>query len=277
MGLSTPASNNTIVTVNVSDPAVLSLSTATQQGAANVEVQAGSTTSPGIRAFAEKAGVVMITATATAFPPAFIVQAIGAVPEMLFSPGTSSVAAALTATIPLVFVPVPLNYLTVSLLSSNTAAATVATPLVVSARASSGLVSITGVAPGSSVITATAPGYGSASLIVNVTPAGGPAILLPQNLILNSGDEVVMTVALSAPATDATIVSLTSSNAAIFSLSTTATQANSANVLIQKGQTSATIRVVAGSPGTVTLTGTATGYPTAMTPVMVVTPSSPGN
>ena len=95
---------------------------------------------------------------------------------------------------------------------------------------------------------------------------GGPAIMLSA-MNLHPGDTAVFPVTLSSPAPNAVFVTLTSSDASIVSLSTALPSAT-ANALVPAGGTTA-IRVVAGKAGTVTITGTATGYAPATVQVAV--------
>ena len=92
-------------------------------------------------------------------------------------------------------------------------------------------------------------------------------VLMP--LTLHAGTSGILPVALSSPVGDVVIVTLTSSNPAILSVSS-ATVTGTANVLIPAGATSANLRVAAGTTGTVTITATASGFAPAMTQVMVV-------
>lgn len=150
---------------------------------------------------------------------------------------------------------------TVSLTSSDPAIVSVPATIPVPGGALSAAIPVAGVAPGPATITATLNG---SSLQSTVTVRAGVTLtsLLPTTLAVRQGASGPLMVTLSAvPDTD-TVVSLTSSNAAIVAVPPEGA------VTIPAGQRSQTVAVAGVNTGTATLTATLNGS-TVQTHMMV--------
>ena len=157
----------------------------------------------------------------------------------------------------------PVGGLTVNLVSTNSTIATVPASLQVPANGLSLSIPVTGVAPGSTTITASANNYVGAGATVNVTAATGD-ILLPQGLVITPGEFKTFTVTLAQPAASATFINLTVSDPTVATLSQT-------SIFINPGQTAPAIqpRLNGISNGQVTLTANAVNLQGATTTARV--------
>lgn len=161
--------------------------------------------------------------------------------------------------------PAPYGGVFVALTLSNPALAslTTATVLIPEGQTTSSRVRLNGLAVGTETVTATASGYPTNSTRVQIGsgvtaqgPSGTPSsLILPTNVVVNAGGQVVVPVSLSGPApASGVFINLSVSNPAIAFL-------NTPSVFIASGETqSIRLRVNGVSPGTVTLTATAPGY-----------------
>jgi hypothetical protein len=147
----------------------------------------------------------------------------------------------------------------ITLASSNTAAATVPATVTVQALASTATFVVTpGTVSGSTTINATSPTMASGTAVVNYTE---PATILLSATPVNvpKGQQVPFPVNLSVapPPTGGVLITLASSNVGEVKISPT-------TVVIQGGATAPTTQpVISGvNLGSVTITATATGYPT---------------
>ena len=160
--------------------------------------------------------------------------------------------------------PAPVGGLIVNLTSSITTTATVPSSVTVPASSSTVIVPVTGVAAGSSIVTAVGTGYGQATANITVTGAPSGDIILAQNLIVAPGDFTQFPVTLAVPAAQATFVLLSVTDTATATLS-------QQNIFINPGQTTPTLqpRINGIATGTTTVTATASGLATATTNVRV--------
>ncbi|MBY0502299.1 MAG: carboxypeptidase regulatory-like domain-containing protein [Bryobacteraceae bacterium] len=185
---------------------------------------------------------------------------------MSLTPSPLTVAGTATQNLTLsLSVPAPVGGLVVSLSSATTAAATVPASINVSAGASTATVPVTGVAPGSSVVTATASGYTQATANITVTGAATPDIILPQGLVVAPGDFKNFPITLARASANATFVTLAVSDPNVATMSQT-------SIYFAPGQTTPNIqpRINGGvTGGTVTITATASGLTTATTTALV--------
>jgi hypothetical protein len=147
--------------------------------------------------------------------------------------------------------------------SSNTSVATVPATVTFGAGATSANVQVTGIAVGSTVISASAlPNVASVSANVNVQSQ----ILLPSNVTLGLGQTAGFQVSLASPAgPSGAFVSLTSSNPSVVSVSP-------ANFFINQGKTvpAATPQVTAVTNGSAIITATVFGDLPASQSVQVI-------
>ena len=157
----------------------------------------------------------------------------------------------------------PAGGVTVSLASNNTAVATVTPTLFISAGNTFAQtpVYISGVSAGTAVITASAPGFTSASTQVQVSSVAGTSFLSPfSGITMNAGSTQDLTLNFSpAPASGVT-VTLTSSNPSVATVP--------ASLTTTAGST-LTIPVTAVAPGTATITATTPGWGSATDTVTV--------
>ncbi len=152
--------------------------------------------------------------------------------------------------------PAPSGGVSITLASSNPSAATV-WPVSIfvpegSTTAVRGVTSVTGISPGSATITASAPGYGAASVQVQVTSGGGTATTMsfwPGSLTVPQGTMQNLTLNLSAPAPAGLAVSLSSSDTTVAAVPHT--------VSFGTGATSVSVPVAGVAAGSVTITASA--------------------
>ncbi len=274
-------SGGAFIVLMSSDPSVVSLSTATPSPTANVLIPPGGTSTT-LRVVGGKAGVATITASGFGYSPATIgvqvgggaggtstITAAGGTPQS--TPTNTLFASPLVAAVtsggsPAVGVPVTFTAPAVGP-SALFAGATSVTVMTNSMGLAMSPFFMANSIPGSYSVLASTPSAASPA-VFSLTNTGGAVILLAP-LTVRAGTTFVLPVSLSSPAGDAVIVSLTSSNPMVLSLSS-ATITGMANALILAGTTSGGVRVVALSPGTVTVTAQATGFAPVSTQVTVV-------
>ena len=147
------------------------------------------------------AGTAAITASATGFAPASQSVQVGSGPTMGFSPASLAITAPSTQNLTLTLsTPAPAAGLTVVLSSTNPGVATAAPGVTFPANATSVIVQVTGLAPGSASITASAPGFPNASASITVAAQGGGAINLPSTVTVAQGQSAALAVTLPFPA-----------------------------------------------------------------------------
>ncbi|MFQ5801938.1 MAG: hypothetical protein ACE5JQ_03460 [Candidatus Methylomirabilales bacterium] len=165
--------------------------------------------------------------------------------------------------------PAPAGGVIVSLVSANPGVATVTPSVVIPAGATSASATVTGVGPGTTDITASAPGFTSATATVNVT--GPPPLffltLSPSPLFVPQGATATLTVMLSSPAPAGGVtVSLVSANPGVATVTP--------SVVIPIGTTSATVAVNGVAAGTTNLTASDPIFGSATATVNVTGPPS---
>ncbi len=177
-------------------------------------------------------------------------------------------------TIPVVLgSPAPSGGVSITLASSNPAAATV-WPVNIfvpqgSTTAVRGVTSVTGVGEGSATITASAPGYGTASVQVQVTSGGDAAMTMsfwPGSLTVSQGTTQNLTLNLSGPAPPGLAVSLSSSDTTVASVPPT--------VSFGTGATSVSVPVTGVATGAVTITASAPSLASTAASVTVTQPAT---
>ena len=281
VSVSSPAANAVVITLTSSDPSVVSLSTASSTATANVLIPAGGT-STALRVVGGKAGVATITAGATGYLLANLTVQVGTTGGTLtISANGETVQSTATNTLftsPLSVTVLnggnPVGGVTVTFTAPAIGASAA---FAGSGSTSTAITNSSGVAtsplltansiPGSYVVIASAPGIGTPAAF-SLTNVGGSAIVLSP-ITLHPGDTPAFPVSLSSPVGDTVVVTLTSSDPSIVSLST-ASVAATANALIPAGQTTSNqLRIAAGKPGMATITATATGYAPATVQLVV--------
>ena len=155
------------------------------------------------------------------------------------------------------------NSLTVAVSSSNTTVGSFGAPTVTIANGNSSATALfASNATGTATITASAANYTSATVVATVT---GNRIILSGGLTIGKFLQQSDTLILNPAPSVATVVTVTSSDAAMLKLSATSTGAGTASVTLNfaPGQSSAAIYVQAQSDnGSATYTASASGYPT---------------
>jgi hypothetical protein len=210
-------------------------------------------------------GSVNITASAASYTTASgvvtVTPPVGG--SMMFSPSTLGISTGGSGNLTLSLSVAPQSNLTVALTSSDTTRATVPATVTVPAGATTATVPVTGVVAGSSVITATAPNYGTANASVTVsTPVG---IVVPATFSVQPNQTVPFPVTLGTPAgAGGVFISLASSDTSKLTI-------NPSGILIPQNATapvtSATITGVA--QGTATITASSFGFATATSTVQI--------
>ena len=203
-------------------------------------------------------GQATITASADGLAPGTTQITVGVTASMtpanlIVNPGVvSALTIALSA-------PQPSNT-TFTLTSQNPGVATVPTAIVLPAGTQLSGFNVTGVANGTSVVTATAPGFAPMTSKVTVQPAGllSMAISNP-NIQLNTSGTITFTLSTPAPAAGLTI-SVNSDNPAVTLASTL--------ISMQPGDTTASTQYTAVNLGNATITASAAGY-TSPTPAVI--------
>jgi uncharacterized protein YjdB len=170
----------------------------------------------------------------------------------------------------------------ITLASSNPSAATVYPASIFvpqgSTTAVRGVTSVTGVGAGSTTITASAPGYGTASVQVQVT-SGSPATTMsfwPGSLTVSQGTTQNLTLNLSAPAPAGLAVSLSSSDMTVLTVPPTvsfATGATSVSVPVT-GVAAGSVTITASAPSLASTTASVTVTPTATAAASILLPAS---
>lgn len=219
------------------------------------------------------AGTTTITASSAGYPSAIgqiVVGNAAPVLTMSFSPANLAISAGSSGNLTLILAggTAPAGGLAVTLSSSNTSAATIQASATIPAGGTSVTVPVTGVAAGSSTITASASSIASTTAGVTVSGGGGgggTSSFLPSSLSVSVGSVGNLTLNLSAAAPAGLIVSLTSSNPGV------ATVTSSVN--FPANATSFTIPVTAVAAGTTTITATTPNFGTASAQVTVTAPT----
>jgi hypothetical protein len=202
-------------------------------------------------------GSTNVTASAVAYTGDS--ETVTVAETLSFSPQTVSVGVGETANVSLnLSAPAPTTGLPLTLTSSNTGVATVPSRIVIYGGLSSTSVTVTGVASGTSTITASSPAANVASGTMAVTVAPPGSITLP-NISVGLGQTVAFPIALTLPAPSGGLtVNLSSGNSAVLGISP-------ATVNIAAGQTQPATQptVTANSLGQATITASASGYGSA--------------
>ena len=191
------------------------------------------------------------SADVTASAPLYdsVTRAIQVTATIAFSPATLTLAGTETENLTLTLSgPAPTGGLTFNVSSSNTGAATVSSPTVtIPGGATSVGVPVSGVAPGSAVIRASAASFADAT--ANVTVNTPVDILVPATVSLTPGDSAPFSVTLARATQSLLFLDLTSSDPAKATVSP-------ASITIAAGQTqSATaVRVYGNATGSATIT-----------------------
>ena len=232
--------------------------TKAQISAGSVVIAAGAfvpATQPQLTGIA--AGSATISAVAAGYTPASqVVQiqqapnpALSFVPVNLTLPGVGPGSLLLTLS-----APAPAGGLTVSLSSSNSGAITVPASVTFAVNSSSVNVPVTGVAPGSATISASAPNVIGAS--ATVTVSSGHDISLPSGLTLAPGEQRRIAVTLAQPAPSGGVfVSLSTSDSSKVAI-------NPTSVFIPENGLVGSVQpmLTAGAFGSATLTASASGF-----------------
>ena len=240
MTVNITSSNTSVATVPNS---VVIAANATSVQVPVTSVSAGSTT---ITATPTVANVLPATASVT-------VSNLGGI-QM---PSTNNVAMGQTVNLQITLTSAaPTGGVTINLVNSTPSRATLsASSVFIQAGAVSPAAqpTVTGVAPGTTTITANATGFGTATQSINVTAA---FTLTPTTASFPSGSTQNLTLTLSAPAPAGGLTAtLSSSNTSVATVPAT--------VSIPAGATTATVTVSGQIPGTATITASASGVTSA--------------
>jgi len=253
--LTTPApAGGVTVTLTSGDSAIATIT-------GTVNIAAGATT-PATQPQVTGVGLgsVSITATAPSYSPG--TQTVQVIVSPAFTPNTLTITGTstqnLTLTLP---APAPASGVTVNLSSSNTGVATVPASVQFAGGATSVSVPVTGVAPGTTTITASGSNISQATASVTVAAPG--TITLPTGLNVGLGQTVAFPITLSTPAPAGGVTVTLTANPAILTVTS--------SVVVAAGQTTpATQPQVTGAGlGSATVTATAPGYSPASQTVQV--------
>jgi len=253
--LTTPApAGGVTVTLTSLNPAIAAVT-------GTVVVPAGATTpatQPQVTGI--NIGSASITATAPGYSTASQTVQVNVSPA--FTPNTLTVTANtaqnLTLTLP---APAPTGGVTVNLSSSNIAFVTVPGSVTFASGATSVSVPVTGVAPGSAIITASGPNVVQATANVTVVPPG--SITIPTGLNVGLGLSVPFPITLSSPAPAGGVTVTLTGDPSIVTLTSP--------VVVPAGATSPTTQpqITGVGLGSATVTATAPGYSPASQTVQV--------
>lgn len=193
-----------------------------------------------------------------------------------FVPATLTLGAGSTQNLTLnLSAPAPAGGATVTLSSTNTGVATVPATVAFAANATQVAVPVTGVAAGTATISASTPNFGTAAAGVTVS-APQPGIILPANVNVQLGQTAPFPVTLAVPAPSGGVfINLISSDPSKVTISP-------ANIFIAQGGTGSNQPNVTGvAVGSVTITASASGFPSATAQVIASSTSalilSPGS
>jgi hypothetical protein len=258
--LAKPAQGPTFIALVSSDASKVTVSQA------NILINAGQTQPAAApRVSGISGGAATITATAIGLNTAettvrvgYAVSFVAAESSPVSSTGTQNLLLRLSG-------PAPQNGLTLALTSSNPGVATVPAAVIFGATATQAIVPVTGVAPGTTIITASSPDTGEAS--TKVTVEGSATIILPASTTVAAGQSVPFPVSLSTPAPAGGVTITLASN-------------DSAKLLIApqeiaiaagQSQPSAPPTVIGVSPGAAAVRASAPGYASVTRPVQINT------
>jgi hypothetical protein len=160
--------------------------------------------------------------------------------------------------------PAPAGGVTMTLVSSNTSIATVTSSVFIGAGSTFPATppQVSGVSVGSATIVASAPGFTSGTVQVQVTAGGGSSYFVPVGgVTINAGITQNLTLNLSSAASSAITINLNSSNPAVATVPATVT-ATPGSALVN-------VPVTGIAAGTVTITANSASYGTATTSVTV--------
>jgi hypothetical protein len=243
-------SNASVATV----PATVSFAT----GATSVAVPVTGVAAGSVTITASLANLANATASVTIAP---VVSAGGAI-TFPYSPSVGvNQSAALAVSLP---APAPAGGVTVTLASSNTSIATVTSSVFIAAGSTfpAPQPQVSGVNVGSATVTASAPGFTSGSVQVQVTSGGGSSYFVPPGgVTINAGTPQNLTLNLSSAPSSAITVNLISSDPTVATVPATATGT--------PGSALVNVPVTGIAAGTVTITANSSSYGTASTSVTV--------
>lgn len=211
-------------------------------------------------------GSTTVGASAPGFTPAsqtVQIRPAQGPPALSFSPTSLTIAGSGTSTLQLNLSQPLAAGLTVSLSSSNTGAVTVPAGVSFAANATGANVPVTGIAPGSATITASAPNVTGAS--ANVAVGSARDIVLPSGLSVAPGQQVSFQLTLARPSPPGgAFISLNSSDTSIVSIAP-------ANVFIAEGLTTTARQpqVTGAAFGSASISASASGF-TGDTEVVLV-------
>ena len=229
------------VALNSSDTSKITISPSTVTIAAG---QSSPATAPQITGV--NLGSANITATAPVYTSAS--QAVQVTASLSFSPQTLTLSGKETKNLTLTLSgPAPAGGLTFNVSSSNTAAATVTSTVVMQANSTTVAVPVTGVAPGSAVIRASAPNLTEAT--ANVTVTAPLDIIVPATLTVSPGNSVAFPVSLAAPAQSGISLMVSSSDETKATVSPSSVSISAGDTQPRTG-----VRVYGVAAGTATIT-----------------------
>ncbi len=264
------ASENLTLTLSAAAPANLPVTlTSSAPGVAsvtNVTIPAGAQSVMVPVTAVSAGGPAVITASAPGIASTSASVTVSTTGAINF-PSSVAVAAGGSVQVPIsLSAPAPQPGVTITLTSNNPGIATVSPPAIFfgpNQQTTNLQVTVNGVAPGLTSITASAPNYASASMAVTVQ-APNTIGLAPPTLILAAGAVQTLTLTLSTPAPAGGLsVHLASSNSSVASVPDT--------FPIPPNATTAQVPVTANTAGTATITATAPGVAgTGMSMITVV-------
>ena len=223
------------------------------------------------------AGSVTITASASGYTPGSgQVQVTAGAGTSSLSPGSIAITAGTAQTLTLILSgPAPSGGVTANLSSSNSGVANVPATITVPGGFSSATVSVTGIAAGSSTISANTPNFGSASANVTVSAASSNGIIASASVSIAPGVTAPFPVTLGTPApSGGMFISLVSSD-------TSKVAVAPANIFISEGASLPNrVPTVTGiGAGSAIVNVSAFGYTSANAQVLVasgIAPATPG-
>ncbi len=269
LNLSVPAAATLTVNLSSSDPTVVTVPATVSfgTGSASVSVPVTGVGAGLVTITASAPNIASATASVSAAPS-------GSAPGGIILPANLTVAAGGTVNLPVALgTAAPEGGVSITLASGNPSIASAWPASIyipqgaVSARAST---IVSGISGGSTTITASAPGYSTASSQVQVT-GGVTATTMsfsPASMTINGSATQNLTLNLSTPATAALTVNLSTSNATVATVPVLVSVATGAN--------SVSVPVTGVSAGSVTITASALNFGSAIASVSVAQAAAGG-
>lgn len=263
VSLANPAPGSTFISLSSSDPDKVTVTPA------SFMIQQGQSSYPFVTINGVALGSATITATAFGLTPAALAVQVtnggGSGGSASFNPSPLLITGTATQNLTLTLsTPAPAGGVTAILASGSPSVATVPASVFIAAAGTTAVVPVTGVAPGSTSITATVPGYGTATANVSVSQSSSGGLIIPASTSLAPGQTTQFAVNLASAAPSGIFISLSSSDESKVTISP-------ATAYIPQGATKPGFmpQITGVSAGTVTITANAAGFGTATGQVAV--------